>query len=250
MNLGKGNIPLYFQFYLKMKRDIILGEIPAGSRIPSIEALYDHHDVSHGTIRKALDLLEHEGLIRKKPGAGIFVRENLNLTMWSPGYGLDDFGDRMANYHFQQLSDDWIQPPKRIQAAFESDKNLFDQKVFYLKWLQVGKNDDSRRVFNEAYIPAWFLAELSAGSPKNDPRELYREIRNRQPIGAEQILRPWFCDHEVAQHLQRPGGTPVFQRTLIPYLSGKKAVAYIEQLTTAPSLHQYIAAPDGTELEE
>jgi GntR family transcriptional regulator len=250
MKSAKTNIPLYFQFYLNMKRLIILGEMPPGSRIPRIEELYRRHEVSHGTIRKALDLLENEGLITKKPRLGIFVSTAPNLTMWNPGVGLENFEDRMAMYDFRPLSDQWVRPPNRVFAVFSNQqKILTDGRMFKIKWLQIGKTDTARRVLNEAYIPTWLLDNLSLEKLRANPMMLSHEIQQYHLIGVRQILRPWYCDKEVAFHLHRPEGTPIFHRTLIPQICDGLAAAYIEQLTTAPSVEQYVAAPNDKEGE-
>ncbi len=75
----EGNIPLYFQFYLMIRNNILLGEIEPGTRIPTIDELNRIFQVSHATIRKALALLEKNRLIIKKRGTGIMVRENVDL---------------------------------------------------------------------------------------------------------------------------------------------------------------------------
>jgi len=79
MEILSGHIPLYFQFYLKIKNDIVLREIPAGSRIETIEELHTRYGVSHSTVRKAMELLEREGLIVRKRALGTFVRKDVDL---------------------------------------------------------------------------------------------------------------------------------------------------------------------------
>jgi len=60
-------------------RDYVAGEIARnvwkpGEPISTEFELVAKHNVSHGTVRKALDLLEADGLIERIQGSGSFVR--------------------------------------------------------------------------------------------------------------------------------------------------------------------------------
>src|SRR5205823_4262649 len=56
-------------------RQIIDGEIPAGSRLPSRAQLAEQHHVSENVVRRAIDVLMAEGLIETRTGARPTVRE-------------------------------------------------------------------------------------------------------------------------------------------------------------------------------
>ena len=52
---GSGDyINLYFDLYWNFKSQIILKDLPPGSKIPTIEELHKRYEVSHGTVRKAM----------------------------------------------------------------------------------------------------------------------------------------------------------------------------------------------------
>jgi GntR family transcriptional regulator len=72
-NLSKR--PLYLQL-----RDVLVGRIvegiwKPGPSIPNEDDLAREFNVSHGTIRKALDLLESERLVTRRQGRGTFVND-------------------------------------------------------------------------------------------------------------------------------------------------------------------------------
>lgn len=50
------------------------GTFQPNSQLPSIEALCQHYEVSKVTIKKALDILEAQGLITRRRGSGSFVK--------------------------------------------------------------------------------------------------------------------------------------------------------------------------------
>jgi GntR family transcriptional regulator len=59
--------------YLLLKEQIERGGLATGARLQSEPELAVTHQVSRVTVRRALDGLEREGLIRRQPGAGTFV---------------------------------------------------------------------------------------------------------------------------------------------------------------------------------
>lgn len=61
------------RLYLVLRDRIVGGALPPGSRLPSEPELSQVHGVSRVTVRRALDGLERDGLIRRQPGAGTFV---------------------------------------------------------------------------------------------------------------------------------------------------------------------------------
>lgn len=61
--------------YLLLRDEIAGGQRPAGSALPSEQQLSRMHGVSRVTIRRALDALVANGLIRKKVGSGSVVCE-------------------------------------------------------------------------------------------------------------------------------------------------------------------------------
>lgn len=69
-----GPRPLHDQVREAIEAQILSGEIPAGARLHSERDLADRLGVSRVTVRRALDALEREGLVRATPGSGRFVR--------------------------------------------------------------------------------------------------------------------------------------------------------------------------------
>jgi GntR family transcriptional regulator len=59
------------EHYRQLIRD---GDLPEGSRLPSIRAMADEHGVATGTVRSALSWLQVEGFIRTSP-RGTFVAD-------------------------------------------------------------------------------------------------------------------------------------------------------------------------------
>jgi GntR family transcriptional regulator len=243
MKLSKGHIPLYFQFYLQFKQDIITGEIPPGERIMSIEELYQHYDISQGTVRKAMELLENEGLIVRKQRLGTFVNENIDRQLWTPIETRDEFKERIKFDNIETLSDGWVMPPNRVRRVFKDQNDVLkDGRIFKVQYLVTGKEDKRRKVLSYLYIPNWVLKLVPRKKFKKEPIQILLTNQKLFKIsGVKQIIRPWFCDSDSAQLIGVPEGTPIFHRTWIFYLEGDLPFHYLENLTTAYALERYLA---------
>lgn len=69
-----GPRPLHDQVREAIEAQILSGAIPAGARLQSERDLAGRLGVSRVTVRRALDALEREGLVRATPGSGRYVR--------------------------------------------------------------------------------------------------------------------------------------------------------------------------------
>lgn len=73
----------YEQLAFSIKDQIIHDKIRPGQRVPSIRTLAENHHCSHGTVIKALALLEQRHLIYSKPKSGYYVIENTTTDVAS-----------------------------------------------------------------------------------------------------------------------------------------------------------------------
>ena len=66
-------VPLYVQLADLIRADILTGELPPRSQIPSAATLVQEHGVARGTADKAVGVLKAEGYVRRVPGRGMYV---------------------------------------------------------------------------------------------------------------------------------------------------------------------------------
>lgn len=72
---ASSGVPLYYQLATLLREKIASREYRPGDQIPSESKLVRSYGVSRMTVRQAIAGLEEEGLVRKEPGRGTFVRE-------------------------------------------------------------------------------------------------------------------------------------------------------------------------------
>ena len=72
-NIIAGSIPKYRQLTNLLRNQILSGEMPERAQLPTEDELCHVYGLSRGTVRKALDQLQEEHLIRIEHGVGSFV---------------------------------------------------------------------------------------------------------------------------------------------------------------------------------
>lgn len=237
MTYSRGNIPLYFQFYLQLKQSIIIGEHPPGSVLPNLDELNKQTGISHGMIRKAMALLEKEGLIVRKQRIGTVIKKNVNRSLWQPVSSRQDIQERYLNEKVILLSAGWVDAPNHVRVVFSNDDNaLRKNQIYMLHFLLISKVEEQRRSLSTLYVPAWRYKETSKAKLSKSP--LQTVIDNLNLVNIKQIIRPWFCDHEASKYLEIPEGIPIFHRTLIAFLDDGRPLGVLEQLTNVYALER------------
>ena len=66
-------VPVYEQLMGQIKQEIISGELPEGSNLPSVRSFANELKISALTVKKAYDKLEEEGFVVTVHGKGTFV---------------------------------------------------------------------------------------------------------------------------------------------------------------------------------
>jgi GntR family transcriptional regulator len=69
-------IPIYLQIIDKIKKDIILGKINTGEKLPSVRSMAAELKVNVNTIQRVYQELEREGVTYTQRGIGSFISEN------------------------------------------------------------------------------------------------------------------------------------------------------------------------------
>ncbi|MFD0714520.1 GntR family transcriptional regulator [Paenibacillus sp. GCM10027626] len=77
INIDKSSpIPIYYQVASSIRDRITNHEWEVNEKIPSEAQLTEEYGISRVTLRKSLDALHAEGIIKKEQGKGVFVQKN------------------------------------------------------------------------------------------------------------------------------------------------------------------------------
>jgi GntR family transcriptional regulator len=68
-----GGVAVYRQIVDQLRHQIVSGQLPTDTQLVSVRDLAGDLKVNPMTVSKAYALLEHEGLLERRPGVGLFV---------------------------------------------------------------------------------------------------------------------------------------------------------------------------------
>ncbi|MCF6301143.1 MAG: GntR family transcriptional regulator [Proteobacteria bacterium] len=73
--------PIYLQLKDKVREMILVGELSEGEALPSVRQVAIDYKLNPITVSKSWQLLIEEGLVEKKRGLGMFVRDGARLQL-------------------------------------------------------------------------------------------------------------------------------------------------------------------------
>ncbi len=83
--------PLYMQIYDQIRSEIITGELPVGSKLPSTRHLSDLLSVGRNTVENAYLQLSSEGYVESRTGSGFIVQDIHNMISFRTGINTSKF---------------------------------------------------------------------------------------------------------------------------------------------------------------
>ena len=73
--------PIYRQIVDQVARAVASGTLAAGDELPSVRAVAQQYVVNPMTVSKAYSLLELQGLVERRRGVGMIIRESLAAAL-------------------------------------------------------------------------------------------------------------------------------------------------------------------------
>jgi len=67
------NMPIYLQLIARIRQSVVSGEMPPGSKLPSVRDLAIEYGVNPNTVQRALSELERDGLLYTERTAGRYI---------------------------------------------------------------------------------------------------------------------------------------------------------------------------------
>ncbi len=132
-------IPIYYQIFEELYKDIREGVYQEGDRFPSETILCEKYQVSRGTVREALKMLFQQGLLIRERGRGTFVSETKIAQEFNRLMGFTELmkmNEKMAKAKLLEIT---IKPPnKKVQKLLELDEL---SQIVKIQRLRYGDNE-------------------------------------------------------------------------------------------------------------
>jgi GntR family transcriptional regulator len=82
--ISAGESPLYVEIYRLLRRKIASGDWKLGDQLPALETMAGDYGVTRVTLRKAIGLLERDGIVRCRQGKGSYVSAEVGTARFVP----------------------------------------------------------------------------------------------------------------------------------------------------------------------
>jgi GntR family transcriptional regulator len=120
-NSASRGVPLYHQVFLLLRHDIISGKYQPGDALPGEHVLSNQYNVSRVTIRKALDRLCADAVLRRVQGSGTYVAKVFaDVPVVAPLSSFSLHAESLAkNTTVRLIRLEYTQAPPAIAAMME-----------------------------------------------------------------------------------------------------------------------------------
>ncbi len=174
--LPERGIALHHQISTLIKDGIAMGRYRPGEKLPTEDMLCRAHGVSRVTVRRALQSLEQQGFIERRPRLGTFVAAKASvLSMPTP---ITDYLDKVAER--RKLSRPVVQEFGIVEAAHDVRTSL-----------QLPDGARALRVVRLRMVKAMPIVLSTVFLPEDIGRHFKRADFNRQPL-SELLAREGF----------------------------------------------------------
>ncbi len=190
----------------ELRRAIIEGEFPPGSKLPNEEALCTRFAVSRVTLREAVRGLIEDGYVLRRQGAGTFVTSGPTLrnsldTNFSYTEYLESTGIKVSKKVLDAV---------RVTGADDvaADLNLaHDAEVVVIRRVRIAGRKPA--IYSIDSLPADIVD--AKRDMKAFSQSLYKLLSSRghDVDHARSILTPVIATTEIAKILDVPAGTPI-----------------------------------------
>lgn len=232
-----GREQLYYQIYDIMYQDIVGGKYQIGDLLPAESELMSYYKVSRATVRKAMGMLDNEGLIEKKRGHGTYVK---SLKAKSED-------QRIVSFLREHNGDERVASKKVVEqvvkaAGEEISKELKlskDTQVIKLK--RVRYAGDKPMYIETNYIAYdWAPEVMERDFSKESLRVYYVNHCNAKLAKAEEEIYSILAEGENAKLLQVEEGTPLFYIKRTSYDEHNIAREFVKAYYRADTYHMSI----------
>ena len=207
MNSEKA-IPLYYQIESILRRKIISGELPPGSPLPSEEVLGQEFNVSRITVRRALSILEDDGLILRQRGRGTFVTDK-PLSLGSPRFSgsMEELIAMGVKTEARILDESLVQPPETVRQRLNLGPK---EKAFRFRKIRMVEGEPFSYVIN--YLPQAIGDRIAGADLSLKPLLMILEENLGLSVEeAEQSIEAVVAEPEWAELLEVRVGDPLLK---------------------------------------
>ncbi|GAA6137678.1 GntR family transcriptional regulator [Arenicella sp. 4NH20-0111] len=195
--------PLYQQVYDEIVKRLGEGFWKAGDSLPSEFALAEELGVSQGTVRKALNQLVAENILRRRQGKGTYVAEHSNESSLYRFFRYREKGGKGVIPETKIIS-----VLRREPSELESSKLSLDCGSDVVEMVRLRSIQDKPAIFEKVIQPLSVFPGIDRESEyPNSLYALYQEKYGISIVEVRDELHAVKLEEEVAKQLNLPVGS-------------------------------------------
>lgn len=219
---------LYIQIASLIRSNIYSGEYEAGERLPTENELCDIFSVSKITVRKAIQILEKQGLIKKFQGKGTFVqytKENMEIGKNPVGFS----GFYSSKGH--QVTSEFLQT-KIINDLESVPSEIVDNIELPLAYVQrIIKENNSPVGIDNVYVSSEEFPKFIESMLATE--DLYKTLKTKYNVTVEKArlkINGIVANEYLADQLNCTIGDPLFVVDKLGYTAEDKLIHFSESI--------------------
>ncbi len=212
--------------------DVIDQGLEPHSKLPAERDLATEFDVSRLTVRRALDRLEHDGLVYRVQGAGTFVAspritKSVELTSFS-----EDMRARGLEPGSSTLVSETIPAGARLGSRLRVSPSA---ELFHIRRARTA--DGEPMALEDSYLNPQLFPGLIDNVGSESLYKVLEEDYGMRIEWAEQSIRASVLEPEEARILNAPPFSPAFYVTRTSYDAQDRAIEYAESTYRGDRYH-------------
>lgn len=213
------------KLYLVLRYRIVTGELEAGARLPSEPELCSLYGVSRVTVRRALDQLERDGLIARRPGAGTFVAHSAvrHPVVADLSNALAHLMDMGRSTGVRLLAFSYAPAPSTIAAALRLPDAEKTQRSVRVRLI-----DGEPFSYLVTHVPERLGATYSEQDLASTPLLVLLERSGARVERAVQTIGATLAAPEMAEALGIDVGAPLLTLTRVTYDRAGKGLEHLQ----------------------
>ena len=200
--------PLYMQVANELRKEVLSGEYGENGCIGTHTQLAERFGVSMITIRKAVQILEKEGMVEILQGKGTFVRRS---TLVDPLEKLTGISNMMLSLDMEHQVLVPILELRETPKWMDSDvceelgeKSIFIRRIICLQGVPIADAD--------MYLPGKYASYFTKEEVENSTvYQIYQSNLGIQLGRGRQVIRAAGADKELARNLEIVENSPVMK---------------------------------------
>jgi DNA-binding GntR family transcriptional regulator len=203
-------------------------KMQAGDRFPTERELAEEFGVARMTVRKALELLQMEGVVERRRGrnGGTFLRATVPKVEMTRIEGfIPRFRERNMEVTSLLLTADQRQAPEKVTQALEIDAG---EPVFYIERLRSVNNIPA--LIERSFFPAYLVPGMLRQDLSGSIYDLLGRKWSLPPVRKWEVIDPGIASVREKQLLQAEEELPILRLERRTQVANNRFIEYAEDV--------------------